>query len=478
MLGSTSNAQQLYFSNVPGISNKTYFNKVIGENEHGLFVLKFRDPEIRRHFVIEQYNHNLDFLSEQAYKISRKEELAKTFTTDTSLVFIIHNKKTGQRGLDLYTIQNNVKEIGTPIPLIKNENLEYSPNKFNIEYSLSRSHFAIFTEEISDKNQQLIGIYYFQTNGKLLFKRNMAIPEFWGDVHIKQAAISDNMEATCLVEVVDNNTFSFEKAKSKYMLLAADSTLSEIQGYYIQEKNLNISSPEIVYSSFSGKFLFCAFYSYKSNTGNQGLLNIEYKASSVSFAYPFYSLFERPIVKQLIGVKAADDGREMSNFYVRKLIPKSNGGFFVVAENYMVSTKFETIFVNGTTPQVAQSLVYNYGDILMLNYDSIGQLLWYKQIHKKQTSVAGESYYHSIGILVTDTCINILFNDDSQNDNKIMYVKTDYNGKIDMKMLLKSNSGFSAVVPFEGKQVGYNSLVLPLIQERNLSLLKILETPK
>lgn len=468
-------AQELYFSNVPGIGSRAYYNKVIGENENGIYLLRFKDPEIRRLFVVEQYNHNLDFYAEQAYKIGRREKLVKAFTTDTSLMFVVYNQKLSKRGIDLYTLRKNIKEIGNPVNLLKSDKIESGTDAVTVEYDVQRRNFAVFTEEVDNANRQVINIYLFACSGRQIYKKQIELPENHRDVRIVQTAAGEYGEAACLLEIESAGEFSFlEKEKKKYMLLSCDSA-SDISGKLIQDKNIYINSPDIMYDIKLKEFVMSAFYSYKSSNGNQGMSTLRFTPFSLPISQIINRPFSRDLVKQVLGAKPEADGKEISDYFIRRLIPKTNGGYLVVAENFHKSSKFETIFVNGTSPQVTQSDIYNFDDVLLFNFDSTGEMIWYKQIHKKQSSVASISYYHSIGIFVTDYKVNIIYNDDNQSDNRIMYVSIDNMGKETLKMLLRSNSAFTAVVPVEGKQVGYNRLVIPLLQDRNMSLLKIVE---
>lgn len=468
-------AQELYFSNVPGIGSRAYYNKVIGENENGIYLLRFKDPEIRRQFVVEQYNHNMDFYAEQAYRINRKEKLIKAFTTDTSLMFIVYNQKASRRGIDLYSISKNIKEIGNPKNLIKSEKIESSMDPITVEYDIQRKSFAVFVEEADNANRQVISIYFFSCSGRQIYKKQIELPENHRDVRIVQTAAGEHGEAACMLEIESGSELSFtEKEKRKYMLLSCDSA-SDISGKLMQEKNIYINSPDIIYDVVKGEFIMSAFYSYKSYNGNQGITTLRFTPFSLPISIAENKPFSRDLVKQILGAKLEADGKEINNYFIRRLIPKSNGGYLIVAENFHKSSKFETIFVNGTAPQVTQSDIYNFDDVLLFNFDSTGEMVWYKQIHKKQSSVANISYYHSIGIFITDNKVNIIYNDDNQNDNRIMYVSIDGKGNETLKMLLRSNSAFTAVVPVEGKQVGYNRMVIPLLQDRNMSLLKIVE---
>lgn len=468
-------AQELFFSNVPGIASRAYYNKVIGENQNGIYLLRFKDPGIRRQFLVEQYSHTLDFYAEQSYRISKKERLVKAFTSDTSLMFLVFNQKSGKKGIDLYTVKNNIKEIGSPKNLLKSEKIEYGSDPVSVEYDLNRKNFGVFLEEIDNSNRQVISLHCFNVAGVKIYSKSIELPENYHDARVIQTAMGENLELSAVIEIETNEQEGFQnKSRKKYMILCCDSS-SDIAGKLIQEKSIYYNSPDLVYDVMHNKFILSAFYSFKSETGNQGAMTMEYSPYDLPISVNYNVPFPRALIKQVIGAKQESEGKELSNYFIRKLIPKSSGGYIIVAENFHKSSKFETIFVNGTSPQVTQSDIFNFEDVLVFNFDSVGNMIWYKQIHKKQSSVASISYYHSIGVFVTEDKINIIYNDDNENDNRIMYVTLNQEGIVTLKMLLRSNSNFTAVVPFEGKQVGYNRLVIPLLQDRNMSLLKILE---
>ena len=68
----TLSGQTIYFSGRTNVNGKHNYSKVIGENKFGIYILKFRDYNIQKDFIIERYSNDLNLISSQPYKLDRK----------------------------------------------------------------------------------------------------------------------------------------------------------------------------------------------------------------------------------------------------------------------------------------------------------------------------------------------------------------------------------------------------------------------
>jgi hypothetical protein len=69
--------------------------------------------------------------------------------------------------------------------------------------------------------------------------------------------------------------------------------------------------------------------------------------------------------------------------------------------------------------------------------------------------------------------VNLLYNDNVTQNNRVMHVSIDKKGAILQKVLFNSDEVYTGFVPQEGKQIGYNRFLVPLTMDKKPLLLKL-----
>jgi len=81
-----------YLSGRTNANNKHGYSKVIGENKFGVYILKFRDYNLEKDFVLERFSPDLGFLESQSYKLDRKERVLKFVLADSHIHCLTETK--------------------------------------------------------------------------------------------------------------------------------------------------------------------------------------------------------------------------------------------------------------------------------------------------------------------------------------------------------------------------------------------------
>ena len=225
--------------------------------------------------------------------------------------------------------------------------------------------------------------------------------------------------------------------------------------------NFFITDISLVYNEEKHKFDIGAFYDFKSGKSNQGLFHCSMEDGSDTVSHPVFSKFNDELIGKVIGAKALEKGEEMENFKFRRLVPRSDGGMLLIAEKFFISQQFETFYFNGI-PQTSSKNIYNYDDLLILSMDSIGQLEWGHAEYKKQNAFSQGAYYLSVGVYAFEDHVYLIYNDNLSQNNRVLMLTLSRDGVLKQNIILKSEEEPTFVVPFEGRQVGYNAFVLPV----------------
>lgn len=135
------------------------------------------------------------------------------------------------------------------------------------------------------------------------------------------------------------------------------------------------------------------------------------------------------------------------NYEIRELIVKPDGTTTLLAEQYYVRvvTTTTTTANGGTT--TTTTYYYYYNDIIALNFDENGELVWKTVIDKYQMSVNDGGYYSSFFTILQGNDINIVYNDRESN-----IVDTEEMSAAEKKKLRRNIIGKRVLLSEDGEQ--------------------------
>lgn len=465
-------AQKMLFSNVPRLNSKSYYNKVIGENPGGIYVLRFRNADLKGSFTIERYSHTLDFKETVTIQVGKKERLLKIMTTDSGL-FILKIAETKEK-TEVFGIKTGyeLKSIPKQALLYTSFKAEKNEDDIKAAYNDDRSYAAVWVSETTEDRKQRIVLLTINllagTHSLQFLSANLNAR----DIDFDETAVSPDGTSLLVLTLNRPEKRPSDPAVQEHLVVTGNSNrISEPQT--LKDHKYFLSTYKIEYHTFSKQFVIAGFYDFKKPGGNHGLVMFTGNDSTTEWNQKVFMPFDRKFVTQIIGAKDEETGKDPYNFYIRKLIPRSDGGVLLVAEFFEVTQQFETFYLNGV-PQTSSKNIYNYNDIILLGADSMGQIEWNHLINKRQNSFANNAYLQSMGIYVCENSLNLVYNDNSTQNNRVMHVSFSSSGDLEQKIIMNSENEYAAVVPLEGRQTGYNRFVAPVLQGRQLSLMQLI----
>ncbi len=455
-----THAQQVLMSSQININNKFTFSKIIGENQYGLYILRFRDYNLQKEFAIDRYTSDLNLIQTQLYQMEKKEEALKFILADSEIHVITKAKKV----VSHYSIQCNLNSINKKYPdynlpndfaYYKSVSVEYSPSKnwvaISIPFKNQNGNLSIdvIRHHLSDSIQQ---IYLLDLQNSIQ------------NTEIENTAV-DDMGRYSAVYSSQKNKFGSDKREFYWILPFARKPLNKTQLLnpfsYIQHVKLK-------YHPTMFQFAVLSLYNFQNEEGAQGLAIFWESKQGKGLHLPF----QPDLVKQLAGSKMAEEKGQLNDMFIRNIVPNASFGFSVVLEQYYINKEFETFMVNGM-PQTGTNTIYNYNDIVILQTDSNQNMQWNKSIRKKQTSMGNHTYFSSYLFMATNANLSFLYNESAKIDNRLLLVVVNKDGEHNTKVLLENTADIMQAIPVEGKQVTYNSFVLPVQIGKGINLMKV-----
>lgn len=186
-------------------------------------------------------------------------------------------------------------------------------------------------------------------------------------------------------------------------------------------------------------------------------------------------------IKSLAAENGLDD-TEQYNFKLHDLVIKESGEYLMLAEQYYVVL---TIINNGTSTFTTRE--YYHDDVIALNFDTNGKVLWNKKIEKRQYS---KHYYIYSSFLSFEKANNVylIYNDkesDAPGANKdamkkskntvAILVSIDENGEYSEKTLYNYDGDKSrTILPSKCEKIGDSSMLLITLGSKKEEMLGII----
>lgn len=169
-----------------------------------------------------------------------------------------------------------------------------------------------------------------------------------------------------------------------------------------------------------------------------------------------------------------------NDFTIRQVVVRKDGGFVLLAENYYVTSRNNSMgwggyysFYNG--PFMTQTVrEYHYNDVLALSCNETGSRDWFSFVRKEQYSQEDGGVFSSYAMLNTGGAFGIIFNDFSANRSRIGLATINATGDVDMRYLAQGDRNAPDWLPRSGKQIGLRDLVVPCMRRRQLCFARVI----
>jgi hypothetical protein len=102
-----------------------------------------------------------------------------------------------------------------------------------------------------------------------------------------------------------------------------------------------------------------------------------------------------------------------------------------------------------------------------------GQLDTLVMIRKSQVGTASNAYLHGFAHYVCAGSLNVVYNDDEGEMNRVMHVKIDNTFVSEKEWLFRSENIPGAIVPYEGLHSDYCTLTVPIYRDKQWHWLQV-----
>ncbi len=462
-------SQELIWANKNNLDRKTDFTKVIGQNKYGVYVLKHKNSTFRRYYILEHFDKKMNLLKSKTFRIPNSE-LEKIVVHSSGIIVFTREYIKGSFTRLLYqTIDSGMNESMVK-PVFNNTNEDEEISEIRIDYSPKRDKFLIWYLSASGDKTDL---HFFLMNKQTILKEGHAFIEQKNeDLYIGDAVIDAN--GNLYMIYTHSSKFKSKLAEdfNHWMYTLNTSTLVS-DALQINNSNTFLSAYKLIYNQELATVNAFGLCGELDEDDNKGYFTIRIRCSDQKILHTAFTDIDRKLVAQIIGLKNEQKSENLNKFKIRKVIPKTDGGFMVICERMFITTQSDIFYVNGIA-QSSYARIFNNDEVLIMNLDSNGTAIWSDIINKTQSSINDGGYYNGIIVMVDEDQIHILYNDRLSANADIIQVSYTADGQHIKKILLNNEQFYALVIPSEYNQVSSNSIVIPVNQNRDFTYIKLL----
>jgi hypothetical protein len=464
--------KQLDWSGTRKLKGLAVFSRVIGENEHGIYLLRYRNRFLTRQVLIERYDNALNFITTRPFNLKRARLLRLSIHPDGLLMlFVRQDKSTRTMQLFARKLDIEMNPIGPDVKLAETPFLDLytSRNFFRSAFSANRKHLMVYSSQDLNDTTVMYDVKLLNINMDTIQTYQYALI----DKNIKQELVDLEVDVEgngylIMNEMIMEKKREFDEQYRLYRFNASDSAMRD---FILGDTNSNLASLHFSEDFIHREMKITGWESptYDDKFNRVYIFRIPYHKDS----FPSQQFTFLP--ENILNEKAEEDSEELgylSNFDILKVVNRSDGGSLIVAESSIVRSEEDVYYVNGL-PHTSAKNIYNYDDIIVINLDSTGALDWSRVVPKSQSSINDGGYFSSVVVGNTKHGIHILYNENLRDNGEVIHYSLDLTGKALSEKLFTGHSEYVVIIPPESLQVSSNKLLIPSSKNRKFALLKI-----
>lgn len=464
----SAKSQVLQWSNPTKLRGGAVFTRVISENDKGVFLLRYRNRFYSKSVILERYSHLLTLQITKSIDL-KNARLVKCYALQKGLLLVRsqYNRLNQSNQLIAQLYSYDLKAQGKEQILAESPVLEYGDRgNYRLRISDNQQKISLIYSEPSTSKNIIINHFVFTGELKKVSEKKVELPIAYEDFIIRDFDINNKGEVVMICSELESKRRRTLEFKHSLYVFDKDS----IHDFVISD-SMELKSSRLIYDRQTDKSKLVAFYGYKNARGIEGTLFFELDESLTEGNLNMNN-FNEQLIKD-VNINDRNTGFVSDGFGILEVIPRSDGGMLVIAEQKEIATEDDVIMVNGI-PQSTSKNIYNFNELLLLNYDSVGYVDWYKVITKNQTTVNDGGYFSSAVVFVGDKFVQLIFNDQLRSSGDVMQYTIYNNGVVESAKLLKNQLDNVVIIPSESKQVSSNKVIIPTSKNRRFAILKLI----
>ena len=462
--------------------------EIIGKVSGNYLIYK----NIRSDYAISVYDNNMTLKERVELDFMPERILNAEFIVYPDFAYIIYQyQKRNILHCMAAKIDGNAKKIGEPVELDTTQISIFSENKiYNMTNSEDKQKIMIF--KIQKKYDKFnFSTLLFNSQLQLQHKSRLQMP-----YDERRDVFSDFF--------VDNEgTFVFAKSVksgnreliSKLFLLTKPPLSDQVNENELPLDKIFLDEVTLKVDNINRRYLLNSFY-YNQKRGNiDGLYTAIWNKQENNLLVHNTAAFNDEMKRE--AKKNGSVRFAFNDFFIRNVILKKDGGFILSAEDFSSQSRSNSwnrmdylygypymssydyyLYPRSSywyyyRPRSVNSLSrYYYNNIVVMNVDKDGKLVWNNVIHKEQYD-DGDDNFLSYQIMNAGGELHFLFNELERRNQLISDQSIAADGKLTRNPTLKSLDKGYQFMPRFAKQVSAKQIIVPCMYRNYICFAKI-----
>jgi len=468
------NAQTIEFGQGVKIKNKNNYSLIIGSNEVGSFVLRAKDYNFKRDVLIEKYNSKLALEISKEIPLSIPANIEKTILIGQNIIVIISAKNNATNKIDFLALKldMNLNQTGNMAMLASiDESLINENSTTAFKNSINNKYFSLSILCKTGRKSSTTSLFLYGFNESLtqIYGKVFEINELIEDIETTNCELDNEGNFFTLLDFPKINKKKRKNENRKFVLYSYFNATSTMLEFDVAKPNIEIDDIGFVINNLKKQVNIIGFYAEENELNNIGYF---FQTIDISSATNTKNILDTTSLKVLRNNISFSKNLDLNDIYIRKIIPRSDGGLFLVAEKYFLTRQSYTYYVNGF-PQTNTRTVYNYNDVLLLSLNADGLMENGDIVNKEQQTVSDGGFFSSITNFVSNDAIYTIYNADVSQEGDVLLCKFDVKGKTENKILVKAINASLLIIPQDSKQISATSLLACAIRDKRFTLMRI-----
>ncbi len=468
-------SQTVEWSNQVKVKSKTNYSQVLGENSTGVYMVRCRTNDFRRDIVVEKYKPNLVLELSQDLPLPTNNILEKLVLLENSLLLFTSGKNYNSGKVELSCIRLDLyfKPVNTPTIICEVDANRFKDNSnFYIKSSGDKSKFVVMYIQASDKLKSQLNFIGLNDQLVSIYKRETTIDYEVSDVFFSSMECNNEGDVFAIIDFPKDIKKNRDNDPRKFFMYAYFQSLETIIPYELGKDSVFINDIGLAVNNFNKSVTVTGFYSHAHDNHVVGDFFYNIDALSSLVKVKKFEDFPKSFVAKVASNMQNESSPNLSDIYIRKIIPRSDGGCLTISEKYYETKQSYTFYVNGF-PQTSYRVVYNFDEIIFISRDAKGVIQFKDYIKKNQNSMSDGGYYSSFVTVTGNDKIGVIYNSDANNEGDVMMSTISNKGIIDTKVLIKALTYFVLLMPNESKQISANSSLICTLKDKRFSIMRL-----
>lgn len=486
-----SKSVELIFGQEQRTSKVTTLSDIVGYDDNGIYAIKTttKGPYgygLVQSIVLQHYDKQMLLTKSVNLKMagSKGEKTYEFIAQINNKLYIFSsfiNKKSKQNSLYFQSI--NKKTLIPNKDLKRVTTIKYAgrPTRkagdFSVKLSRDSSKLLInYNLPFKAGQKEKFGFIVYNNSMEKLWEKKVSMP-YIQELFFKEDFEIDNKGDVYLLGLKYQSKKNQRKKggpKYKYQILSYKNNGTEYKEYHVKIEGKSLTEMKITIDK-NQNILCAGFYSNINSFDIIGSYYIKLDGNTNEIIHNNYKKFSADFLTQNMSESQAEKAKKklekgkdvfLYDYYLDNITLKEDGGLMLIAEQYNVRITRTSYQGAGGSMSTRTSYKYIYKDIIVINMEENGNVIWAKKIPKWQETSNDGGFFSSYSLSIVEDELLFIFNDNMKNIDKTKEPKIFNKSKESMVVLVRldalGNTKKEAL--FSNKEIGI--LTRPLVCEQ------------